>query len=113
MKILKWANTKVGSAIVPMCSSCHPIRGWRDPSLSSGLFMLNLVHVLSNDVIDWDQVLAEDSSMPSWKLLNAQYALSAARKLGADVFATPHDFVEVVPQILLIFVGSLMIMSFK
>ena len=42
------------------------------------------------------------------KLLNAKYAISVARKLGAVIFLLPEDIVEVKPKMILTFVASIM-----
>ena len=42
------------------------------------------------------------------KIRNAGYAISVARKLGAEIFLLPHDIVECKPKMMLLFFGSLM-----
>jgi len=43
--------------------------------------------------------------------LNAQYAVSIARKLGATIFVLPEDIIEVKPKMILTLIGSLMAMA--
>lgn len=45
--------------------------------------------------------------------MNAQYAVSVARKLGATIFVLPEDIVEVMPKMILTFIGTLMAMAKK
>jgi hypothetical protein len=40
-------------------------------------------------------------------MLNAKYAISCARKVGASVFITPEDIVEVNSKMILTFVAAL------
>ena len=45
---------------------------------------------------------------PKDRIRNSGYAISLARKLGAEIFLLPHDIVEVKPKMILLLVGSLM-----
>lgn len=47
------------------------------------------------------------------KLLNARYALSTARKIGAQIYALPEDLVEVKPKMVLTVFACLMACAYK
>lgn len=103
--ILKWANATV--ATKPHEKNPHDkIKSFKDPDLANSLFLFNLLWALEPKIVDWKMVLTGDS-MPD-KVRNAGYAISVARKLGADVFLLPHDIAEVKPKMMLLFLGSLM-----
>ena len=57
-------------------------------------------------VVDWRLVTAGQSQED--KLLNARYAISVARKLGATIFVLPEDLVEVKAKMVTVFVAALM-----
>ena len=47
------------------------------------------------------------------KLLNARYALSMARKVGAHIYALPEDMVEVTPKMVMTIFACLMSYAVK
>lgn len=54
---------------------------------------MDLLFAIESRIIDWDFVTAGESDEDA--LLNAKYAISVARKLGAVIFLLPEDIVEV------------------
>ena len=132
--ILTWANGSVASCTHAAAQLTHSttLRSFRDPSCTTGIFLLNLLHSINGTVVDWTQVhvqpstaatAASDLTTPvvhsksvdsaaaglsvAERCSNARYAISVARKLGAEVFMLPEDLVEVRPKMLLLFIGSL------
>jgi plastin-1 len=59
-EMLKWANTTVQKAK----PSARPIRSFKDPSLTTGLFFLDLLEAIKPGIVDPSLVLnvKEDSS---------------------------------------------------
>ena len=119
--ILIWANSAVESLSHPVCVARHSsrLRSWRDSTCTTALFLLNLLHTLNPAVVDWTQVATGvDGSVcdndptlglsVSNRLSNALYAISVARKLGAEAFLMPEDIVECKPKMILLFIGSCM-----
>jgi len=104
--ILKWANTIVKGKPHPMNGQHTTLRSFRDPEMSTSLFFFNLIWGIEPKIVDWKMVTPGES--PQDKVRNAGYAISVARKLGAEIFLLPHDIVEVKPKMMLLFVGSLM-----
>lgn len=46
-------------------------------------------------------------------MLNARYALTSARKIGAQIYALPEDLVEVNPKMVLTVFACLMACAYK
>ena len=98
--ILAWANQKVAGS-----GKSSTMRSFKDSSLSSGHFLLDLVGAIEPRAVNWDLVTPGET--PEDKMSNAKYSISIARKVGACVFLTPEDVVEVKSKMLLTFVASL------
>ena len=99
--IVQWANRRVAQ------SAARPtaMRSFKDSTLKNSLFLLELIAVIEPRAVDWDIVSRVDT--PDALLMNAKYTISAARKIGACVFLTPEDIVEVKSKMILTFVASL------
>ncbi|KAG7388811.1 phospholipid scramblase 1 [Phytophthora boehmeriae] len=100
--IIGWANDKVRQN--------GRVKGnivsFRDPTLSDGLYLLDLVHAVEPRAVNWDMI-SQDKTDDA-KASNAKYAISCAQKIGATVFLTYEDIVEVKPKMMMTFVASLM-----
>lgn len=103
--LVEWANERVKAA-----GRSTSMKNFQDPSLSNGLFFLDLLHSINPKIVDWSIVIA-DIQKKEDALLNAKYAISVARKLGATIFLLPEDIVEVKPKMILTFVASCMAIS--
>ena len=99
VEMLKWANDRVQRAGKPT------IRSFRDPSLSSAKFLLDLLETLRPGIVDAS--LVTEGRTEEESRLNAKLAISIARKLGALIFLVPEDIVELRQRLILTFVGSL------
>lgn len=110
IRLLLLPTPKVGSS-----GRSAPVANLKARHLSDGIFFLALIdEVLAKcgdeaERIRWDVVATGESEAPTReeKLLNAKYAISSARKMGATVFVTPEDIVDVKHKALLIFVASI------
>ncbi|PPR03641.1 hypothetical protein CVT24_007755 [Panaeolus cyanescens] len=102
--ILKWANATAGQK-----PGVRPIRSFKDPSLTTGLFLLDLIDVIRPGIVDPNLVIpvAENGDYDD-RRQNAKLAISIARKMNALIFLVPEDIVDVRARLILIFVGSLM-----
>ncbi|KAJ3141985.1 hypothetical protein HK100_004466 [Physocladia obscura] len=100
--IIAWAN----NTVKVRAGKSTSISQFKDPGLANGVFLLDLLNGIQKGVVDYSMVgpgrTEEDA------LLNAKYAISIARKLGATIFVLPEDIVEVKPKMILTFVGTLM-----
>lgn len=94
--IVEWANNAVSAA-----GRTSTMGSFKDSSLSSGVFFLDLLYAVESRVINPDYVTPGETEED--KLLNAKYAISIARKLGAIIFLLPEDIVEVRPKMILTF----------
>jgi len=113
MMIIHWANKEVRSSgdSSPASNHCN-MHSFRDRSLSNSLFFLNLLYAVEPSVVNWDLVHLEElgANILSTKdrTLNARYAISVARKLGATIFLLPEDIVEVNPKMIMTFVACIL-----
>lgn len=101
--ILKWANAQVTKG-----GKSGTIRSFSDSSLSSGIFLLNILNGIKPGYVDYDLVYQGTNLSEDEKYANAKLAISIARKIGALIWLVPEDINEVRPRLILSFVGSLM-----
>ncbi|PPD80421.1 hypothetical protein GOBAR_DD22655 [Gossypium barbadense] len=90
--IMNWANRKVKST-----GRSTQIESFKDKSLSTGLFFLELLSAVEPRVVNWNLVTKGESDEE--KRLNATYIISVARKLGCSIFLLPEDIMEVRMQL--------------
>jgi plastin-1 len=81
------------------------MRNFKDQSLKSGTFFLDLVNAIEPRAVNWE--LVTSGSTEDERMSNAKYSISIARKIGACVFLTPEDIVEVKSKMLMTFVSGL------
>ncbi|ETO12540.1 hypothetical protein RFI_24836 [Reticulomyxa filosa] len=99
--ILSWGNETVSKS-----GKKSSIKSFQDPSISSGVFFIDLLAAVEPKIVDWG--LVTEGMTDEDKMLNARYAISIARKLGAIIFLLPEDIVEVRPKMCLTFVAGVM-----
>uniref|UniRef100_A0ACD5YTX8 Uncharacterized protein n=3 Tax=Avena sativa TaxID=4498 RepID=A0ACD5YTX8_AVESA len=104
--ILIWANNKVKES-----GKASHIENFKDPSLSDGVFLLELLSAVQSRVVDWD--LVKKGEDDDEKKLNATYIISVARKLGCTIFLLPEDIMEVNHKMILILIASIMYWSLQ
>ena len=102
--IVQWANDKAKENSTNN-SGLH-ISSFKDNNLKSSLFFFDLLSAIEPRIIDWSIINAAQT--PEDTLLNAKYAISVARKLGAVIFLLPEDIVEVKPKMMMTFIASIM-----
>lgn len=100
--VIQWANQKVAAS-----GRSSSMRNFKDQSLKNGIFLLELVNAIESRAVNWD--LVTPGSNEEERMSNAKYAISTARKVGACVFLTPEDIVEVKSKMIMTFVSSLWI----
>ncbi|CAO2183863.1 unnamed protein product [Urochloa humidicola] len=100
--ILAWANKKVKD------SGKHHSRmeSFKDRSLSSGTFFLDLLSAVEPRVVNWSLVTKGEKDEE--KQMNASYIISVARKLGCSIFLLPEDILEVNQKMMLTLTASIM-----
>ncbi|KAI3755903.1 hypothetical protein L1987_55712 [Smallanthus sonchifolius] len=104
--ILKWANKKV-----KITGRTSQMESFKDKSLSSGIFFLQLLSAIEPRVVNWNLVTKGKSDEE--KKLNATYIISVARKLGCSIFLLPEDIMEVNQKMILMLTASLMYWSLQ
>lgn len=104
--IVSWVNSTLTGA------DKRPISGFKDPSISSSLPVLDLIDAIQPGSIRYELVKTDDLTEEE-KLNNAKYAISMARKIGARVYALPEDLMEVKPKMVLTVFACLMARGFK
>jgi hypothetical protein len=82
--IIAWANSAVGDM---------QIANFRDKQLADGRFLIKLCASIEPRVVNWDLVTPGETDVD--RSMNAKYAISIARKLGAIIFLVWDDVVEV------------------
>ena len=87
------------------------ISSFQDPVISDSRVICDLVDSIKPISINYD-LLKSDTAYEA-KLDNARYALSAARKIGARVFALPEDIVEVKQKMVMTIFATLMIKDYQ
>ncbi|VVT45774.1 uncharacterized protein SAPINGB_P000884 [Magnusiomyces paraingens] len=99
--ILKWAQEHVHKG-----GRNSTVRSFKDSSLATGIFLLDVINGIKPGYVDYD--LVTPGRTEEERLANAKLAISIARKLGALIFLVPEDINEVRSRLILSFVGSLM-----
>ncbi|CAK7906451.1 fimbrin [[Candida] anglica] len=107
--ILKWANAHVSRG----GSGSGTVRSFKDSSLSTGVWLLDVLNGIKPGYVDYDLVYQGPNISEEEKYANARLAISIARKLGALIWLVPEDINEVRSRLILSFVGSLMCVAEK
>ena len=97
-ELIDWAN-----GLIP---EDRRIKNLKDKKLGDGLFWIDLLAAIEPRSIRWDLVVKENPSDKD-KEMNAKYALSVARGLGAMIFVVWEDITEIKSKLLLTLLGSL------
>ena len=111
--IIAWANERVrsGGKSSTASSGRMGIKSFKDASLATSLYALELLHSIEERVVNWDIVSA--GADYDAKKRNALYAISVARALGCRVFLLWEDIVEVRPKMLMTLFASIMATALK
>ncbi|KAL6524264.1 Fimbrin-2 [Orobanche gracilis] len=104
--ILEWANSKVRNS-----GSQNRVVSFKDRSLSSGIFFLELLSAVHPRSVNWS--LVTKGSSEEEKKMNATYIISIARKLGCSIFLLPEDITEVNQKMMLTLTASIMYWNLK
>ena len=97
-ELLKWANGKVSEPL--------RVKTLKDKRLNSSMFWIELLAGIEPKCIRWDIVVKEPKEDKE-REMNAKYALSVARGLGACVFVVWEDLTQVKDKLLLTFLASI------
>jgi len=100
--ILSWANRTVKAS-----GKSSSITSFRDKSISSGIFFLDLLSAVESRAIDGDMVTAGENEKD--KEMNAKYILSVARKIGCTPMLTWEDITDVRGKMIMTLAASIMV----
>lgn len=87
------------------------IKSFSDDSISTGVYFIYLVASIEPEICDWE--LVTEGGTDEDKKLNAKYAISLARKMGAIIFLLPEDIVEVRNKMCMTFCAAVMAEAYK
>ncbi|KAK6780234.1 hypothetical protein RDI58_022418 [Solanum bulbocastanum] len=104
--ILDWANSKVRNS-----GSQSHMTSFKDKSLSTGIFFLELLSLVHPRAVNWSLVTKGETE--EQKKMNATYIISIARKLGCSIFLLPEDIIEVNQKMILTLTASIMYWHLK
>ncbi|KAM0918803.1 hypothetical protein ACQ4PT_008621 [Festuca glaucescens] len=104
--ILLWANKQVKDS-----GKQSQMESFKDRSLSSGIFFVNLLGAVEPRVVNWSLVTKGEKDEE--KQMNASYIISVARKLGCCIFLLPEDILEVNQKMMLSLTASIMYWHLK
>ncbi|KAA1473084.1 hypothetical protein DENSPDRAFT_839506 [Dentipellis sp. KUC8613] len=91
-EMLKWANTTAQKAK----PGVKTIRSFKDPSITTGLFFLDLLDAIHPGIVDPTLIInVHENSEYEDRRQNAKLAISIARKMNALIFLVPEDIVDV------------------
>jgi plastin-1 len=82
-----------------------PIETFKSANLKSGVVLIKLCANIEPRIVNYDLVTPGET--PEDQELNAKYAISIARKLGAVIFLVWEDIPATNPKMLLVFVAAL------
>lgn len=104
--IVAWVNDKLASA-----EKTTKITGFKDPEIKMSRCVVDLIDAIKPGIINYSMLSTDDSEDDL--LMNAKYAISMARKLGARIYALPEDLVEVNSKMVLTVFACLMAQAHK
>ena len=100
-EIVAWANETVAAS-----GTDGKITNFRDKSMSSGVFLLQLLQAVESRAVNPSVITTGETDED--KKANARYIVSVARKIGAQVFLSWEDIVEVKPKMMMQLVAGIM-----
>lgn len=103
--ILAWANRRVQEG-----GKSSSISSFKDSTLRSSLFLLDLVTVIAPESIQPETIIAAPETREE-RILNANYLLSIAMKLGASVFISAEDIEEVKSKMIMSLISALWVVD--
>ncbi|KAL5333472.1 calponin homology domain-containing protein [Aspergillus crustosus] len=100
-EMIKWANDMSRKG-----GRNSSIRSFKDQSIGSGVFLLDVLNGIKASYVDYDLVTPGQNDEQAYA--NAKLSISIARKLGATIWLVPEDICQVRSRLVTTFIGSLM-----
>lgn len=104
-EIIKWCNEKLTAA-----GKSSTFTSFKDSTLATSRSIVDLIDAVQPGYINYD--LVTNASNDDEKFLNARYAITMARKIGARIFALPEDITEVNPKMMMTVFACIMSVGF-
>jgi plastin-1 len=82
------------------------IRSFKDPSIASGVFLLDVLNGMKSAYVDYDLVTSGSTDEEAY--MNAKLSISIARKMGATIWLVPEDICQVRSRLVTTFIGKKM-----
>ena len=98
-EMVKWANDMSRKG-----GKNSSIRSFKDPSIGTGIFFLDVLNGMKASYVDYDLVTAGRTDDDAY--MNAKLSISIARKLGATIWLVPEDICQVRSKLVLTFIGK-------
>lgn len=100
-EMIRWANDMSSSG-----GKSSTIRSFKDKSIGSGVFLLDVLNGMKSSYVDYDLVTPGRTDEEAYA--NAKLSISIARKMGATIWLVPEDICQVRSRLVTTFIGSLM-----
>jgi plastin-1 len=96
--MISWANDTVKNS-----GKHSEMTNFKDPTLRNSVFFLDLLNAIKPGIVNYELLTSATTGnqyliLDDEAKLNAKYAVSIARKLGATIFVLPEDIIEVKPK---------------
>jgi plastin-1 len=98
-EMVKWANDMSRKG-----GKSSSIRSFKDSSLGSGIFLLDVLNGMKSSYVDYDLVTPGRNDEEAY--LNAKLGISIARKMGATIWLVPEDICNVRSRLIVTFIGE-------
>ena len=98
--MIKWANDMSRKG-----GRNSSIRSFKDSSIGSGIFLLDVLNGMKSSYVDYDLVTPGKSDEDAYA--NAKLSISIARKMGATIWLVPEDICQVRSRLVTTFIGKL------
>ena len=104
-------GSKTEEDLIAWVSETDPVAAFNDQKFADGRLLIRLAATIEPRVVNWD--LVTEGQTDEDKMMNAKYAISIARKLGAVIFLVWDDIPALNKKMILIFVCSLYDLKFN
>lgn len=100
-EMIRWANDMSKSG-----GQTSSIRSFKDPSIGTGRFLLDVLNGMKSSYVDYDLVTPGRTDEEAYA--NAKLSISIARKMGATIWLVPEDICQVRSRLVTTFIGMLL-----
>lgn len=98
-EMIRWANEMSRKG-----GKSSAIRSFKDKSIGSGLFLLDVLSGMKSSYVDYDLVTPGRTDEEAYA--NSKLSISIARKLGATIWLVPEDICQVRSRLVTTFIGK-------